>query len=240
MQVKSEIAGTTILKITAENIAPGNGVFFSKFWFGLHDGTFDIFDPGERASQAIEQMSEDANPAALAKDFKESRAGILGATILGAAPPFGDTAPGHKISLTFAFDSRLAQNIYLSYAAMIIPSNDAFIANENPKAYPVFDQFGQFVSREIIVYGTEVWDAGTEVNDELAGNAAGVGDPSLFTPGAGVPENSVIKKHPGFIKGGNILSNPFWQNADFTIPYYRIARIKIEPLVNTLQGCQLF
>ncbi len=240
MQVKSEITGTTILKLTAENISPGNGVFFSKFWFGLHNGTFDLFNPGECASLAIENLAEDANPAQLAKDFIASNAGIVGGTILGSAPPFGDTAPGRKISLTFAFDSRLAHNIYLSYAAMIIPSNDAFIANDNPMAYPVFDQFGQFVSRDIIVYGSEVWDAGTEVNDELAGNAAGVGDPSLFTPGAGMNEGGVIKRHPGFNKNGNILSNPAFANADFTTRFYRIAKIKIEQLPNTSQGCLLF
>ena len=240
MQIKSEIAGTTILKLTAENLSPANGVLFSKFWFGLHDGTFDMFDLGERASTAIERLAEDANPVQLAKDFIASRAGILEATILGAAPPFGDNAPGSNITFTFAFDSRLAQNVYFSYAAMIIPSNDAFIANENPRAYLVFDQYGQFVSNEILVYGSEVWDAGTEVNDELPGNAAGVGDPLLFTPGAGVDEDGIIKIHPGYIQGGNVLTNPIWANADFTTPNYKVASIVIEQLPIAPQGCLLF
>jgi hypothetical protein len=32
---------------------------------------------------------------------------------------------------------------YISYAAMMIPSNDAFIGNDNPMGYPIFNENGE-------------------------------------------------------------------------------------------------
>lgn len=50
---------TTTIEVTVENIAPENGIGFAALWFGLHDGSFDIFDPGEQASQSLEFLFED-------------------------------------------------------------------------------------------------------------------------------------------------------------------------------------
>lgn len=82
-----------------------------------------------------------------------------------------------------------------------------------------------------------VMDAGTEVNDEMPVNAAGVGLPEMFMPDTGVDEDAAIHQHPGYIRGGNILSNPMFANADFTTPGYQIARIKIEAVSVPPQGC---
>lgn len=120
---------------------------------------------------------------------------------------------------------------------MIIPSNDAFIANEDRLAYPLFDKEGNFISADFIVPGSAVMDAGTEVNDEMPVNAAGVGLPEMFMPDTGVDEDAAIHQHPGYIRGGNILSNPMFANADFTTPGYQIARIKIEAVSVPPQGC---
>lgn len=50
---------TTTLQITVENIAPENGAGFAALWFGLHDGSFDVFDPGDPASKSLEFLVED-------------------------------------------------------------------------------------------------------------------------------------------------------------------------------------
>jgi len=55
---------------------------------------------------------------------------------------------------------------------MVIPSNDAFWANDNPTAYPIFDGEGNLIPRSFRIYGSAVYDAGTEVNDEIGANTA--------------------------------------------------------------------
>jgi uncharacterized protein (TIGR03382 family) len=83
-----------------------------------------------------------------------------------------------------------------------------------------------------------VWDAGTEVNDEIPENTAFLGQ---MMPDTGVDENGVIGLHAGFqgsqaLGGalGNILSSPQFAGGDFTIPGYPIARITIVPTPGAL------
>ena len=119
---------------------------------------------------------------------------------------------------------------------MIIPSNDAFIANDDPTDLALFDAAGRLIQRTgssaYIVGGDEVWDAGTEVNDEIPANTAAL---AQAAPNTGVTENGVILQHPGFqgssrLGGsiGNILTaHP---NADFTLPGAELLRIEITSL----------
>jgi hypothetical protein len=82
--------------------------------------------------------------------------------------------PGETASLIITVD-QLTQR-YFSFASMVIPSNDLFIANEDPMAYEVFDASGKFTNLgPIVVTAGQVWDAGGEANDNLgaAFNAAG-------------------------------------------------------------------
>lgn len=127
--------------------------------------------------------------------------------------------------MLFDLDPFTATSRYLSYASMVIPSNDAFIANGNPAAIPVFNAMGQFVGGSFLVLGSMIWDAGTEVNDEVPMNTAFLGQ---MTPNTGVPQNGVVMLHPGFIAGGNILSTPMFANADFTAPGYTAAEITVQ------------
>lgn len=231
--------GIVTLKVTVENLAPPNGLFLSRFWFGLHDGSFDSFDLGERASLGIKRLAEDGDPKTLASEFSSSGAEVVQGTIFGPSDILGDIGPGTTVSLTFAFDGSLARNLYFSYATMVLPSNDAFIANEDRLAHQIFNNQGSFVGADLIVLGSEVLDAGTEVNDELPENAAGAAPPELFTPDTGVDENGIIHRHPGHIPGGNILSNPMFANADFTAPGYQIARITVSEVSVPQEGCIL-
>ena len=51
---------------------------------------------------------------------------------------------------------------------MVLPSNDAFVANGNPLAHPIFGADGSFQDNfGLLVAGDVVLDAGSEVNDEL-------------------------------------------------------------------------
>ena len=111
---------------------------------------------------------------------------------------------------------------------MVLPSNDFFIANGNPLTHQIFDDAGSFLGADFIVQGSEVLDAGTEVNDELPENTAFFGQSA---PNTGVTENGVVELAGGFIPGGNILSSDDFFNGDFTASGYEVARIRVE-LVN--------
>ena len=112
---------------------------------------------------------------------------------------------------------------------MVIPSNDAFVANGEPVAHRVFDESGNFVPVEFAILGSAVNDAGTEVNDELPSNTAFFGQAS---PDTGTAENGVNSDHPGFKAAGmgGILDDPMFAAADFTANGYQVATVKLELL----------
>jgi hypothetical protein len=227
--------------VTVESLVPGNGVYFSPVWVGFHDGSFDLFDVGSVASEAIERIAEDGDVSALRAAFAAATgpAGGLDGVITSPAgfPGLPVFDPGETSTATFTLTA--AQHRYLSFASMVVPSNDAFIGNHDPRAIELFDAAGTFKGKQIItVPGSMVWDAGTELNTEL--DAAFI---NQTAPNTGVPTMSPVLPHPGYlgshgnpggvpiILGGvnaaGKLTDPV--GADFTLPYAVIARITIEP-----------
>lgn len=215
-------AGSTYVKVRVENLSPQNGTYITPMWVGFHDGTFDTYDIGSSASPELERLAEDGNTGPLSGMFATSGAG----TVDDVIAPGGPFAPGASKSRTYLLDGSMATNRYFSYASMVIPSNDAFIANGNPMAHEVFDGSGNFVGADFIVMGSEVLDAGTEVNDEIPMNTAFFGQTA---PNTGTDEGGTVQLHPGYMAPGNggILDDPMFANADFTQPGYQVARITI-------------
>jgi len=217
---------TRTVTFTIENVAPEEGAFFSPTWVGFHDGSFDVFSSGEEASENfpfLEALAEDGNTAGITAAFADNGTGVQDTIFGPASPPI---TSGDSVSVELALDPN--SDRYFSYASMILPSNDAFIANGNPFAYEIFDENGNFVATDIIITGDDdVWDAGTEVNDEIPENLAGL---AQVEPNTGEDENGIIELHPGFIGSlregsdelGNILDAI--PDGDFTIPDYEIAR----------------
>ncbi len=83
-------------------------------------------------------------------------------------------------------------NRFFSFGSMVIPSNDAFLANDNPMMYQVFDSAGNFTSPVTIdlLFG-DIWDAGTEENDGMG---------AAFSTNGGMSTNTiggVVMHHPG-------------------------------------------
>ncbi|WP_373529851.1 spondin domain-containing protein [Nostoc sp.] len=221
-------AVSVTLKVSIQNLAPDKGTFLTPLWVGLHNGKFEIYDKGKSlANPKLESLVEDGLTEPFSKFFSESGSGVVQGTIFGGpARPIAPIAPGQTASVTLTVDkSSISTSQYFSYATMVIPSNDAFIANDNPLQYKIFDECGNFIPTSFVVTGAEVNDAGTEVNDENPTNTAFFGQ---MTPNTGVPEKGVVLKHPGFIPKGPILSDPRFVNADFTATGYKIARITIE------------
>lgn len=246
------------LNLSVENLGPENGAVLSPVWFGLHDGSFDTFEAGSPASSAIEAIAEDgltglefSTPgfsfdntplegldlnntpipisSTIANLFAENSAATNGGTqgkifenALGFFP--GDTA----IATITIDDNLIANNRFLSYVSMLIPTNDGFISGDDP--IEIFDAEGNFIGADLIVLGSDVWDAGTEVNDEALPSLPF----SLETLAQGEDENGVVERFPGFT-GDEIFSFiPGLSNADFTVEGYQVARIKVTQVTTSV------
>jgi hypothetical protein len=213
------------VNVTVANLAPARGGYLTPVWVGFHNGSFDLFDTNAPASAELERIAEDGNTGPLSAHFTTSGAGTVQATIRngGAAPVF---APGQKTTRTFWLDPLAASSRYLSYASMVIPSNDAFIGNGDPTVMPVFDADGNFVGGSATVPGSRVWDAGTEMNDELPASTAFLGQ---MMPDTGMTEGGLVHPHTGFNASGSggILDAAMFAEADFTAPGYQVAQITL-------------
>jgi hypothetical protein len=185
----AQAAGDIQVSITNE----GNSDFFlTPLWFGFHDGTFDLFDPGAAASASLENLAEDGIVSGLQADFTAAP-GIPGDVQDVAANPAG--FPGAPVidpgetATAFVTPTNPAGYQYFSFASMVIPSNDSFISNGDPQAYQVFNAMGDIndVSGTftIQIFGSNIWDAGTEVNNTLG---------AAFSTAGGIPtdQNGVI------------------------------------------------
>ncbi len=235
-------AQTQDIIVTIENLAPEGGVFFTPVWLGFHDGSLDLFDPGGLASESLERIAEDGDAATLRAEFAAAVGDAGGMDDVVTAPegfagaPVYD--PGDIASAQYLLDSKM--NRYASFLSMIIPSNDAFIGNHDPKQIELFDAAGEFKGKQIItILGSMVWDAGTELNTEM--DAAFI---NQTEPNTGMTTSSPVLPHPGYLGShGNPGSDPIILGgtgpadimfdavaADFTLPYTVIARITIEPV----------
>ncbi len=180
------------VQFTFENLQPGDGFFFTEAWVGLHNGDFDLFDAGERATPGLEALAEGGNTELLGSEF--AAPGRLQATVGNGDVQF--ISPGEVIE--GSIDIINPQNYrYVSFASMLIPTNDAFFGNDD--AIEIFDADGNFNGPITIeITGADLYDAGTEVND--AQGAAGF---SLGFDGVNGGESTndptgVVAQHPGF------------------------------------------
>lgn len=226
------------ITVTVENLAPSDGVYTTPVWVGFHDGGFDLFDRGGSASAGLEAVAEDGNFDPLAGEFETAASAGVGSVItapagFAGAPVFD---PGDRASVTLDLDP--SANQYMNFAAMLLPSNDAFLGNADPVR--VFDDNGDFLGPiSFVVYGSMVYDAGTEANTES--------DAAFFNqsgPNTGDTTTDPIALHPGFngslgnpngspvvFLGGTSGPGIFFDAtaADFTAPGYQIARVTVAP-----------
>ena len=183
--------------VQIKNVAPDDGILLAPVWVGFHDGSFDLFDVGQPvlAGGTLERLAEDGNPEPLQVEFGSSVSGGIGCIMVGfeGFPDVPVFEPGEQASAAFDLDPWL--NRFMSFGSMVIPSNDAFIANDDPMAIELFDGFGNFKGKQtILILGTEVYDAGTELNNEM--DAAFL---NQSAPNTGTTTSEAVQRHPGFI-----------------------------------------
>lgn len=224
--VAAEDTSIPSVVVTVTNQAAQRGSFQTPVWIGVHDGSFDIYDrdvalgdtaanPNLISREAVERLAEDGNTGPITQEFAELQPGASDTALVA---PGGPLQPGVAVSATLNIENPLLDRFF-SYASMVIPSNDAFVANGSPVAHELFDANGRFVGEDFIVAGIEVLDAGTEINDEIAGNTAFLNQGG---PDIGDEENGVITLSPGFAAPGTlnypdgVLNHPVFANAQFT------------------------
>lgn len=184
---------TQKVKVTIENLQPSDGFFITPVWTAFHNGGFDYFDAGSSASSAVELLAEGGDLSGLMADFSafgSGQAGVLtgpGGFGSGAGqPPVID--PGEVSSMVFDLDTA---NRFLSVGTMIIPSNDGFFGNDDAMGIEIFDAMGNFTFSGPLEYSlSELWDAGTELNN-------GLGAAFSANGGSATDESMAIGLHGG-------------------------------------------
>jgi Ca2+-binding RTX toxin-like protein len=223
--------------VIVENSTSAGGLFLTPLWVGFQNGSFDVYDSGSPASAALEKLAEDGDASELTSALQTVDSNSNDGLVLGNNGAEGPIDPEEIASYTFEIDDA-TNSRYFSYASMIIPSNDAFIAGGNPFAYELFDANGNFFgTQEIIITGDDVLDAGTEENTEIDAaflnqTAANTGTTTL---------DGVVSSHEGFIgsegnpvSGGNIFGGTTAagtittkEAGDFTQDNFELAKITI-------------
>ena len=183
-------AFATDLTVTVENLQPAGGLFFTPVWTGFHNGGFSVYNAGGTASSSLIAIAEEGDTMPLMNAFAGfGMGGVDGAVAPGS--PFGPD--GSSFASTASADFTVDPNVnrYFSFASMVIPSNDAFFGNDNPMAYELFDGSGNFTGPLVIdILGSDIYDAGSEVNDAMGAAFSALG-------GTDTDENIAIAMHGG-------------------------------------------
>ncbi|MDB2686859.1 spondin domain-containing protein [Mariniblastus sp.] len=171
------------VQVTIENLQPaGSGFYLTPVWLGVHDGSFDLYNLGEAASISMQNLAEEGITSGIMADFSSNGVGqqsvITNASGFPMAPVLD---PGESGSAVFTLgpDSR-----FLSYATMIIPTNDSFFANDDPTGLELLDASGTFTGDRVIEFGIEdLYDAGSELNDTMGAAFSAAGGDDTETTG---------------------------------------------------------
>jgi hypothetical protein len=175
-------AETLKLRVTVQNLAPANSVAYAPLRVGFHSGSYDAFDEGEAATAPIISVAEGGSGADWFPAFAAADPTATLGTVVPNPP--GPLLPGGKARALFTIDT--AANPFFTFAAMVVPSNDYFIGNDDPQQYRLFDAAGALLIDRIDLRASDIWDAGSEADDPA--NAAFLvgGNNDLRTPQNGV------------------------------------------------------
>ncbi len=164
--------------VTITNLAAANSISFAPLQLGFHSGAFDAFNIGTVAGPGIVSVAEGGAGGRWQADFAAAdptaTRGTIGMALL----------PGQSRSQSFIVNAGL--NRFFTFAAMVVPSNDFFIGNDNPMQYRLFDDAGNLLINSITQTSSQIWDAGSEAFS-IAGAAFLVnGNNDVRTPQNGV------------------------------------------------------
>lgn len=196
---RSRNAISTKFTVRVENISTPDGQTASdgtKWSFALspglwvlNDKKFGLFTDGKPASKGLESQAEEGDPSGLIgalmmNNHASSMHGVFN-TPMGSMGP-GPIRPGESYEFSFTANPGMK----LSMAFMNGQSNDQFYAPD-AKGIALFDAKGMPISGDV-TQKLILWDAGTEVNEEL-----GIGPnqgPRQKAHNSGVVEHGVVTR----------------------------------------------
>ena len=193
--VQADGKRSAVYEVTITNVTRDQT--FTPFLVVAHRPRVSLFEVGQPAGDELEALAENGDTA----PFQEALAatpGVHGVTVGG-----GLLAPGHTTTMMVKghrYDR-------VSLAAMLIPTNDGFIA---------LSSAGPFGRRLQSTYAP-AYDAGTEVNDELCASIPGPDYLECGGPGGGgAPEGGeegFVRIHEGVHGVGDFFAaTRDWRN----------------------------
>jgi hypothetical protein len=202
--VSAAVAGATPLyEVTVTNITRNQR--FTPILAATHTDAVHLFTLGSPASSGLETLAEEGNVGPLSAALAADAA--VADVVSSPAPPPADNlvAPGESVVLTISGGRGIDR---LSVAAMLIPTNDAFVAL-NGVELPRGDRSVSFFA--------VAYDAGSERNDELCESIPGPGFPECGGDGGGLMpsggEEGFVHVHQGIHGIGDLLpSVRDWRN----------------------------
>ncbi|HFU74354.1 MAG TPA: hypothetical protein ENK65_02235, partial [Helicobacteraceae bacterium] len=172
--------------VTITNLT--KGMLFTPLLVAAHPSNEALFTSGGTASLALQKMAEGGDTSDLTTDLTATNA------VISNNPASGLLAPGASTTTTLNIDD--ASNSNLSIVAMMLPTNDGFIALNNA---PIPTEEGTYT------YKVNAYDAGTEANDEIINGGGAPNTPGIpggasntgATGVAGVSAEGYIHIHRG-------------------------------------------
>lgn len=156
-------------EVTVTNITRGQT--FTPLAVLTHAPGIRLFGLGAPAIPQLETVAEEGDVAPLVTLAQSFPAVVFDVETTGA-PPAGFTAPG--TSKTVRVQARIGAQLTL--VAMLIPTNDAFVALNGVDLPRTFDP---------VTFDAIAYDSGTEVNDELCASIPGPNFVECGGPGGG-------------------------------------------------------
>ncbi len=167
----TKIALSTVLLMSSSLVASEievkitnltNAIYFTPLLVSAHNEASKLFTLGGTSSESLQKMAEGGDISALATDLSANGADTV-------ENPAGGLLAGGANTMATLDVNHEGGNHYLSIVAMMLPTNDGFIAM-NSTLIPT--------TPGVYKYLLNAYDAGTEANDEIIN---GAGEPN--TPG---------------------------------------------------------
>ncbi len=177
-------------EVTITNMTRGQ--VFTPVLVATHQRGVQLFTEGESASMELEYLAEGGDVSPLA-DMLEDNHRVGAVAVAASDNPGGVFLPGESVTVQIQVSKR---SKLLSLASMLAITNDGFIALNG-------------VSTMQGTHVAAVYDAGTEVNDELAANIPGPGGEGFNSIGG----EGFVHIHAGFHGIGDLPAEELdWRN----------------------------
>lgn len=185
------------LDIVVTNLT--QGIHYTPIIIAAHNADTYLFKAGMEASSQLQAMAEGGDISGLSTMLSAYNADLV------ENPAQGLLAPSTSVSTTL---STTNGNMYLSLAAMMLPTNDGFVGLNS---WPIPTEAGTYTLM------LNAYDAGTEANDEIinGGGAPGVAGIPIAPGGNGgtgalgvtmVEDNQTVHIHRGNLGDDDLAS----------------------------------